>query len=63
MPQKPTTTANPNTLPRWRAEGSAPFRAKDRDDAVLYAKHCGYDPCTIAQLPEKPDESTSTSKT
>ena len=63
MPQKPTTAASPNTLPRWKAEGSPTFRAKDHDDAVLYAKHCGYDPRTIARLPEEPDESKSASKT
>jgi len=49
MPQKHATNLNNLTL--WTAAGARPFRAKDRADAILYAKHCGYDSQSLEPAP------------
>ncbi len=49
MPQK--HAINLNNLPLWKTGDSAPFRAKDRADAILYAKHCGYDEQSLEPAP------------
>lgn len=57
MPQN--HAMNLNNLPLWTATGARPFRAKDRDDALLYAKHCGYDSQSVTRLAPVNDDATS----